>query len=726
MRTQLNRNSRVQSLVRIGGLSAISMALLGTAQAEDVSKLETIVVTAQKREQSILEVPVAVSAVSAEALEAAGVTRLDDLSSAFPNVYLNTNNSLRTTSISIRGVASNPNNPGVDQGVGVFVDGVYQSRPTTINTNIYDLERVEVIRGPQGALYGKNTIAGAVNLISKLPGEKSGIEGAVSIGDYDAVTMFGAADLVVSDSARARVSVSSQRRSGFTENAVTGTDLDDVDGTSFRFAVVLDPSENFSVILRGDAAEDRTNMGPNEILSNGVLAGTPLADADPEDRTVSNDFDSVQNRDLWGTSLQADWTLDAGTLTSLTAFREYQWYNAADNDFTVLNQLRSGITEEQNQFSQELRFTSEKGERFDYLVGAYYLKESLSTVSNAVIGPDLGVYPAETPIDIFADLETTSYAAFGQLNYHFNPQFGLTAAIRASKDQKDVVHSSIGDPFGAILQTSPVRTLSREDEEWTPSISLNWTPADNMLLYASYARGYKSGGYNVFSISPTNDNEYRPEFVNNYELGAKSTLAGGAVYVAAAAFFLDYTDLQVNQLVNVGGVPTFTTSNAAEAESWGVELEATWEATDALRFTAAYGYLNGEFSDFQNATSSGADYSGNRLPEAPEHSLSLNGDYRNRLSDTLDFVAHADTSYRSELYFSPGNDPDYSQDAVTLVNSRIGIAASDDSWSLMLWGRNLTDETYAISRSAGVIIPGQQIQSLGAPRTWGVELRARY
>ncbi len=726
MGTQLNSSGRVQSIIKFGGVSAVSIALLGTAQAEDVSKLDTIVVTAQKREQSILEVPVAVSAVSAASLEAAGVTRLDDLSSAFPNVYLNTNNSLRTTSISIRGVASNPNNPGVDQGVGVFVDGVYQSRPTTINTNLYDLERVEVIRGPQGALYGKNTIAGAVNLISKLPGEKSGIEGAVSIGDYEALTVFGAADLVVSDSARARVSVSSQRRSGFTENAVTGTDLDDLDGTSLRFAVVLDPTENFSVILRGDAAEDRTNMGASEVLSNGVLAGTPLADAAPEDRTVSNDFDPVQNRDLWGTSLQADWTFDAGTLTSLTGFREYQWYNAADNDFTALNQLRSGISEEQNQFSQELRFTSEKGERFDYLVGAYYLKESLSAVSNAVIGPDLGVYPTETPIDIFADLETTSYAAFGQLNYYFNPQFGLTAAIRASKDEKDVVHSSIGDPYGAVLQTSPVRKLSREDEEWTPSVSLNWTPSDNMLFYASYARGYKSGGYNVFSINSGDDAEYKPEFVNNYELGAKSTLAGGAVYLAAAAFFLDYTDLQVNQLVNVGGVPTFTTSNAAEAESWGIELEGTWEATENLRFTAAYGYLDGEFSDFQNATSSGADYSGNRLPEAPEHSLSFNGDYRASLTEALDFVAHADTSYRSELYFSPGNDPDYMQDAVTLVNSRIGIAASDDSWSLMLWGRNLTDETYAVSRSAGVIIPGQQIQSLGAPRTWGVELRARY
>jgi iron complex outermembrane recepter protein len=726
MRAQAKRNIRMQKIAKIGSVSAISLALLGTAQAEEVSKLDTIIVTAQKREQSILEVPVAVSAISSESLEAAGVTRLDDLSSAFPNVYMNTNNSLRTTSISIRGVASNPNNPGVDQGVGVFVDGVYQSRPTTINTNLYDLERVEVIRGPQGALYGKNTIAGAVNLISKLPGEKSGIEGAVNIGDFDALNLFGAADLVVSDTAKARISVSSQRRSGFTENSTTGTDLDNVDGTSLRFAVVLDPAENFRVIWRGDAAEDRTNMGPSEVLANGVLAGTPLADANPEDRVVSNDFDPVQNRDLWGSSLEAQWTFSAGTLTSLTAFREYQWFNAADNDFTALNQLRSGISEDQNQLSQELRFTSEKGEHFDYLVGAYYLKEDLSAVSNAVIGPDLGVYPAETPIDIFADLKTTSYAVFGQMNYHFNEQVGITAALRASKDEKDVAHSAVGDPYGAVLADSALRKLSRKDEELTPSISLNWTPSDNTLLYASYARGYKSGGYNVFSINAGSDAEYKPEFVNNYELGAKSTLADGTVYLAAAAFFLDYTDLQVNQLVTIGGVPSFTTSNAAAAESWGLELEATWEPIDALRFTAAYGYLHGEFSDFQNATSAGEDYSGNSLPEAPEHSLSINGDYRRSMTSSLDFVLHADASYRSEMYFSASNDSDYTQDAVTLLNSRIGIAASDDSWSLMLWGRNLSDEAYAVSRSSGVIIPGQQIQSLGAPRTFGVELRARY
>ena len=723
MRAQNNRNKSCPKFLSLGTASVLA---LGVAAAAPASASDVIVVTAQKREQSIVDVPAAVSAVSAEQLESAGVARLDDLASSFPNVYVNTDNSLRTTTITIRGISSNPNNPGVDQGVGVFVDGVYQSRPTTINTNVYDLERVEVIRGPQGALYGKNTIAGAINMISKLPGDKTSVEGAVNIGNYDALTVFGAADIVLNDAVKARFSVSSQKRDGFVDNIATGTDFDNVDELSARFAIVLQPTETLQLVWRGDMAEDRTNMGSSEILSNGVLAGSPLEDAAPDDRVVANDFDSVQDRDLWGTSLQADLTLGAGVLTSLTAYRDYQWLNSADNDFTVLNQLRSGISEEQHQVSQELRFTSNAGGDFDYLFGGYFLKEKLDTVSNAVLGPDLGIYPTDTPIDIYANLETTSYALFAQGNYHFNDQLGLTGAIRWSKDKKDVTHSSVGDPFSLLLATSPERTISREDSEWTPSASLNWTPTDDTLIYASYSRGYKSGGYNAFSITATDDAEYAPEFVNNYEVGAKSSFADGKFYIAAAAFLLKYRDLQVNQLINVGGVPSFTTSNAAKAESWGIELEASWSPVEQLRLGAAYGYLDGEFKDFQNATSAGADYTGNTLTEAPKHTLSVNGDFRQPLSSEIDFVAHADMSYRSSLFFSASNDPDYTQDDVALVNLRGGFASPEDHWSVVMWVRNLADETYAVSRSAGVIIPGQQIQSLGAPRTWGVELRGRF
>ncbi|GLK53298.1 TonB-dependent receptor [Maricaulis virginensis] len=714
--------STAASAVLAAGLATVA----AQAQNDETASADVIVVTAQRREQSILDVSASVSALGAAELEERGVERLDDIASVFPNVYINTGNGLRSTIITVRGISSNPNNPGVEQSVGVFVDGVYQARPTTINTNLYDLERVEVIRGPQGALYGKNTIAGALNMITEGPGEEPGFEAVVSAGNYSALSLYAAGDVIFTPDARARVSVSSQTRSGYTDNIFTGDELDDQDELGARLTFVANPSDTLQLTFRADMATNDTNGGSSEILANGALAGTPLADADPEDRQVAQDFGTEQTRDVWGVSLQADWDFDSGVLTSLTAFRTFEWYNSNDNDFSILNQLRSGISEDHEQFSQEIRFTSDTGGVFDYIVGGFFSHETFDTISNAVIGPDLGIYPTEVSADIFGDLETTSYAVFGQGTYHFSDAVSVTGALRYSEDEKEVTHSQIGDPYQLLAPTQPERSFSRSDAEVTPSITLNWEPNATWLVYASYSRGYKSGGYNVFSIMPNDNAEYDPEFVNSYEAGVKTTLAGGAVYLAGSVFWLDYSDLQVNQLINVGGVPTFTTSNAATAEASGIELEGLWQVTGALSFSGSYSFLDASFEDFTNATSAGADYSGNDLPQAPDHTLSLAADFTTPVAEGMEFVAHADLSYRSSLFFGPENNPDYSQDDVTLVNARAGFTFQDNRWSVMLWGRNIGDEIYAVRRSAGVIIPGQQIQALGAPQTWGVELRGRF
>jgi len=725
----MSRTTWKQELISTAAGAVLAAGLAGGAahaQADESASADVIVVTAQRREQSILDVSASVSALGAAELEERGVERLDDIASVFPNVYINTGNGLRSTIITVRGISSNPNNPGVEQSVGVFVDGVYQARPTTINTNLYDLERVEMIRGPQGALYGKNTIAGALNMITQGPGDEPGFEGVISAGNYSALSLYAAGDVIFTPNARARVSVSSQTRAGYTDNTFTGTELDDQNELGARLTFVADPSETLQLTFRADMASNDTNGGASEILDNGVLAGSPLADADPDDRQVAQDFGSEQTRDVWGVSLQADWDLAGGVLTSLTAFRNFEWFNSNDNDFTILNQLRSGISEDHDQFSQEIRFTSDAGGVFDYIVGGFFSHETFDTISNAVIGPDLGIYPTEINADIFGDLETTSYAVFGQGTYHFSDAFSVTGALRYSEDEKEVTHSQIGDPFQLLAPTQAERSFSRSDAEVTPSITLNWEPNATWLVYASYSRGYKSGGYNVFSITPNDNAEYDPEFVNSYEAGVKTTLAGGAVYLAGSVFWLDYSDLQVNQLINIGGVPTFTTSNAATAEASGIELEGLWQVTGALSFSGSYSFLDATFEDFTNATSAGADYSGNDLPQAPDHTLSLAADFNTPVAEGMEFVAHADLSYRSSLFFGPENNPAYSQDDVTLINARVGFTFQDDRWSVMLWGRNIGDETYAVSRSAGVIIPGQQIQALGAPQTWGVELRGRF
>ncbi|MBL8544459.1 MAG: TonB-dependent receptor [Hyphomonadaceae bacterium] len=713
---------------RAGILAAASgMALLcvvPSAYAQSAAE-EEVIVTAQRREQAITDVPASVSAMGGGELAARGVDRLDGIASVFPNVSINTGNGLRTTDITVRGISSEPNNPGIDQSVGVFVDGVYQGRPTTINTSVYDLDRVEVIRGPQGALYGRNTIAGAINFITQTPGDETAFDFAVSGGEYDALTLYAGADLVFSPQARLRVSASSQDRQGLTQNSFTGTDMDNADEVGGRVTFVLDAAPGMQLTLRADAATNRTNAGAVEVLNNGAFTGSPVADANPEDRSVAVNVDSRQDRDVWGASIQADWSIGGGELTSLTAYREYQWWNVQDNDYTILDMLSTGIGENQSQFSQELRYTSPTGGVFDYIIGAYYLHETLDTIAHATIGPDLvPPYVGGEEARINADLGVDSYAVFGQGVYHFNDAWSVTGALRYSHDEKDVTHSVQADPFEVFGSSQAARDLSRSDDEVTPSVSLNWEPAPSTLLYASFSRGYKSGGYNAFSISPSDDAEFAPEFVNSYELGYKTNSADGSLYFASSIFWLDYSDLQVNQLRNVGGIPTFTTSNAASAEAYGLELEARWRASENFSVSGAYAYLDASFNDFVDATAGGADYTGNVLPQAAEHSASIAADFRSPLSSGIDLVLHGDATYRSEIFFSPSNDADFSQDGYALLNARIGFDFG--AWSLMAWGRNLTDETYALFRSGGVIDPTQQIQALGAPRTWGVELRGQF
>lgn len=709
-----------------GTMLASAPSGIAMAQGDVTAAPDVITVTTQRRAESILDVSASLSALGEADLEARGVERLDDIASAFPSVYINTGSGIRTTVVTVRGISSDTNNPGVEQAVGMFVDGVYQARPTTVNTNLYDLERLEVVRGPQSALYGKNTIAGAMNFITKGPGEEPSFEAAVSAGDFNALSLYAAGDVVFSPSARARVSVSSQTRDGYLENRFTGTDLNNRDELAGRLTFVAEPTDAFTFTLRGDFAENESNAGASEILANGVLAGGPLADADPFDREIAQDFDPVQEREVWGLSGQADWDFSGGVLTSITAFRHFDWFNSNDNDFTALNQLRSGISEDHDQFSQEIRYVSDTNGRFDYIVGAFYSREDFATVSNAVIGPDLGIYPSEVPLDIFGDIQTTSYAVFGQGDYVFTDALSVTFGLRYSEDEKEVTHSASGDPFAIFSPNLPETTRSRSDAEFTPSLALNWEPDSSTLLYASYARGYKSGGYNVFSISPTNDAEYDPEFVDSYEIGAKRSFAGGSLYLAGAIFYLEYTDLQVNSLILVGGTPTFTTSNAATAETTGFEIEGRWVATDSLSFSGGYSYNDASYDSFPNATPSGDDFSGNALTQSPDHSFSLAADFETPVTDTIDLVLHGDLSYRSEIFFAPNNDPDLTQGDLTLVNARAGFSFNDDRWSVMAWGRNLTDEDYAVSRNNGVIIPGQQTQALGAPRTWGVELRGRF
>lgn len=693
------------------------------------AQIEEVVVTAERRETKLQETPVSITALTSATVESAGIKRVEDFANMLPNVYIDDRN-LRGQNIAIRGISADLNNPGLDQGVGIFIDGVYLGRATAGNTNLFDLERVEVLRGPQGTLYGKNTIAGAINYITRKPNDQFEAQGDVSYGNYSAVS----GDMMVSGplvpgKLFASIGGAFDQRDGLIRNLYTGTRLDNRNGQSGRVQLVARPTDALEVVLRADVSRDRTHSGASEVVDNGAFAGTPLAQPAPTTREVSQNRDPVQNRDTGGVSAEINWSTSAGTLTSLTAYRLSDWYNLADNDFTALDMLASGIKEDQTQVSQELRFTSKAEGPFNYIVGAYYFHQGLNTDSKAIIGPDLGVYPSVTPADILAKLGTDSYAAFAHGEYHFNPQWSLIAGVRYTREDKTVTQSQIGDPYGLLLATQPARKLSRSEGAVSPMVSVNYKPTDDLFLYATFSQGFKSGGFNVFSIvtprtSRADDAEFAPEHVNNYEAGFKSEFLDHRLRLNVSAYYMDYQNLQANELLLVGGLPSFQTSNAAKARSEGVEVEVDARPTRELTLGLTYGYDDATFASYANATSTGADYTGHTLPRAPKNNASASAQWEHPLSDALSLFARVDASYRSKIYFAPDNG--LTQGDLTLVNARLGLEAPSGRWGVYLWARNLGNVNYAIDKEYGVIVPGQVTEALAAPRTFGVEIRARY
>jgi len=707
-------------------LAAVMMspAFAVAAEAGGASTIEEVIVTAEHRAVDIQTTPISLTAITASTIEDSGIKRVEDFANLLPNVYIDDRN-LRGQSVAIRGISADLNNPGLDQGVGLFIDGVYLGRATAANTNLFNLERIEVLRGPQGTLYGKNAIAGAINYITRKPTDRAGAEAAVSYGNYDAVT--GSAMVsgpLVAGKVFASLGASIDQRKGLVRNLTTGRRDDDRNGQGARAVIVALPSDDLELVLRADISKDRTRSGSIQVVNNGQFTGTPFAQPDPSTRTIAQNRDPRSDRDTGGVSGEINWKVGGGVVTSLTAYRYSDWQNLADNDYTALDILASGIKEDQTQFSQELRFTSGSEGPLTYVAGLYYFRQDLDTDSKAIVGPALGIYPTEVSGSIFADLTTDSYAAFANGAYKFTDQLSLTAGIRYTREEKSVVQSQTGDPLQLLQRNQAPRRISRSEDNVSPTLGLTYTPSDDLFVYAKVSRGYKSGGFNVFSITPTSNAEYAPEHVTNYEGGFKSEFLDRRLQLNVTGYYLDYRNLQASQLLLINGLSVFQTSNAAKARSYGAEVSLAARPTPELTLNATYGYNNSTYRSYANATSTGADYTGNRLPRAPRSNASLAAQYEHPVTDDLSLFARTEVSYRSKTYFAPDNA--FTQGAVTLVNARIGMQSQAHGWGAYLWARNLGDKDYAIDKQAGAIVAGQTIKALAAPRTYGIELRASY
>jgi len=732
---------------------AVATAILGSsleprisAAAEtQVQPLETIVVTAQKRTENAQEVPISMSVFSAAALEASGARRIEDFIGQAPNVFINFNNSIRATAISMRGVLSDPNSVGIDPSVGVYVDGVYMARPTTVNTAMYDLERVEVLRGPQGTIFGKNTIGGAMSFISKLPADRAEVSLGLEYGNFNAatVTLIGNTPQI-GERLTLRGAAQYQQRDGWMTN-LAGPDYNDVDNANARLSALYAFNDAARLILRADAARDRTHGGAREVLvPSPLFAGPPfntVQDVDPWDRVVSDAPAAFQERDLWGASAELQVQIGAGTLTSITAYRTFDWNNFQSEDKSPFDIFGTGIREDQSQLSQELRYAGTAGDRLEYLLGAYYDRNSMDAEAWARTGADLfalfglplGSNPTPGVGYIDIGLRSHSYAGYGQLEFRATDRLQLIAGLRYTSEEKQIAHQVFADPTGMFVRNTPLVEASRTDEEPTWLASAQWSFTPDVLGYVTYSHGFKAGGYNAFAFSLVQPDgslaEFDPESVDAYEVGLKTMLLDDRVRLNANVFYMDYQDLQVNQLLqNSQGIISFQTSNAASATSEGVEVELAARVLANLDLSASYGYVDAAYESFANATPQGADFSGNTLPQSPEHSASFTAEYVHPLSERWDFIGRAEYVYRSERYSDIANSQQLLADSYGLVNLRLGVADKAGRSSITLWARNLLDEDYAMLRVFGssVFAPGLIGQALGDERMYGVEYRYRW
>jgi iron complex outermembrane receptor protein len=695
-------------------------------------QLEEVIVTAQKRSERLQDVPIAMNALTAEQLEAYGVRELADVGAHSPGVFFKSLN-VAQPQIFIRGIGTVQFDNSSEQPVGIFVDEVYIARHSAAVTDLFDVERVEVLKGPQGTLYGRNTIGGAINVATRQASQETDAQLSAELGNYDSINVRGAVGgRLGSDQLAGRLAVAVNERDGWTRNAVTGLRTNDDDSMGARVNLLATPTEALTLSFSADGARDRLSAFEQELKGTQNLGiAPPQVDLSPSQPYLSHsNVRGFQNRDIWGTSLRAtvDLTQDV-QLTSISAYRHHEFEGLRDLDVGPAPLLTTPERESGRQASQELRIASaDPDDRTQWLFGLFYFDESSVRTEHWLVG---GLF---APVAFFEgdyswtyDGEVRSYAAFTQVSQRLGDKVKITAGLRYSNDEKEGTYETATTAAVSLPSfIAPAGFTSAVSESWDsldPTVTIDYTPVEDVMLYASYKSGYKSGGFQHRPATvQVSQIPYDPEEVEAYEFGLKSQWLDRSLTVNVSAFHYDYTDLQQLDLIP-NTIITFT-SNVAAASIDGVELELTVRPTSALQLMLGYAYLDATYEDYLD--SSGVQRKGNRLNRAPENALNAAIDYDLSLGNAgvLNFgLAYA---WRDEVFFLQDNAPVNSDPSAGVLDARITFEPLGSRWSFGVWGKNLTEEVYCGNQIVNVPSSAAATCIVGAPRMYGAAVNWRY
>jgi len=718
----------------IGGLTASpahAAASDAVAASPSSTEIGELIVTAQKRSESVQTVPAAISAISGASLDQRGIANVGDLQFAVPSFHSGTLTG--STGITIRGVGATTVGTAGTSGVAVNVDGVYQTTTTTVDIAQADLDRVEVLRGPQGTLYGRNATGGAVNFITNAPTDK--FEGYLLAGyaGYDEYHLQGVVNVPFGDRVRTRLMVDYRdRQDGFVKNILPGgEDVDKGKTLVTRFRLAADISQAVSFDL-GISAMHST--GPWQYLTNySSPAPGSFAASLPGVIFVSTPWRTDVNDPVGGTrdyeSVSGTFTAKlpfGATLKSITAFQSYLYTYENDGDGTNLSIAPyRGRTRDQA-LTQEFDLSG-AWDHLDWVVGAFYLDEHNfnSLFYNFSVG--LPPLPPGSTLDFEQPIyDTTSYAAFGDVTFHLTDKLKLIGGARYSEDRQTATYGNIaGFNFGGVLVPVPFCPQETDDlkyDSFTPRAGLQYEFTPDINAYFTFSKGFKAGGANIYSCH----DDYAPEKITAYEGGFKTRWLHNAVTFNVSAFYYDYTNFQVSQIVGL----SLDVTNAAAAEVKGVELEGAWALDSHWTLNANYSYIDATYSNFSNTDGLNPqlglqNLDGRLLDNSPRNSANAGVAYRTDAFDWGRLTFRFDGSYRSRTYFREFNAPIDSQSPYGLVNLNAIWDSANGRYEARVYATNLAGQAYiqALGDSTSI---GTRYVTWGAPRQVGGEIKVRF
>jgi iron complex outermembrane receptor protein len=745
------------------------------------NKLVEVVVSSRRRIEKVQDVPIAVSVITGKQAEQTGAFNVNRIKELVPSVQLYSSNP-RNTGINIRSLGSpfGLTNDGIDPGVGFYVDGVYYARPAATTLDFIDVEQIEVLRGPQGSLFGKNTTSGAFNITTRKPSFTSGADFEVSYGNYSFLQAKASVTGALGKKIAGRLSFSGTSRDGLIDNVATGRSTNTLNNQGIRGQLLYTPSENTNIILAADITTQRPDgyaqvvagVAPTQRAAyrqfNAIIADLnyQLPSQNAFDRKIDQDTPWRSNQDMGGISLNIDTKIGAGTLTSTTAWRFWNWDPSNDRDFTGLQVLaKSQNPTRQTQITQEVRYAGQLTSRISGVAGVFFIDQTSQTdgteesgnaqwrfaqSSTSALWKTPGLFEGYG-IKTDARIRASSAAVFGQLDWAITDRLHVLPGVRYNFDKKDASYSRT--TYGGLQTTDPALLAlkkqvysdqafdsSTDNTDFSGNITVSFKASDKINAYATYAKSYKPVGVNVAGLPTDSKGQplldlavIKPEKVNHYEVGVKTSPFKNSIF-NLTFFQTEIKDFQTNVQAAELGVNRGYLANADKVEVKGVELDASFVVSPHLTINGAATYTDGKYVKFTNAPlpleETGApvsfkDVSGSALPGASRWAGSLGGE----LSDQARFFGNAgkvflaiDSYARSEFSSSPSASKYLVVQGYAIFNARVGFRATQ-GLSVQFWGRNLLNKDYYEQLLPAGGNTGQYAGVLGDQRTYGVTLK---